>query len=63
MADRALMDSEASVLATFDFLAGEHDVDDEDENLRWVLIPTFKDPLQNISNISQNCTCDDKAVH
>lgn len=36
VADRALLDSEASVLATFDFLAGENVVDDEDENLRCV---------------------------
>ena len=36
VADRALIDSEASVLATFDFLAGENVVDEEDENLRCV---------------------------
>ncbi|XP_074641715.1 striatin-3-like isoform X2 [Tubulanus polymorphus] len=33
LAEGALMDSEASVLATFDFLAGDNVVDDEDENL------------------------------
>ena len=32
MADNTLMDSEASVLATFDFL-GENVVDEEEENL------------------------------
>ena len=34
LAEGALIDSEAAVLSTFDFLAGENVVDDEDENLR-----------------------------
>ena len=35
LAEGALMDSEASVLATFDFLQSENVVDDEEENLRY----------------------------
>jgi hypothetical protein len=35
LVEGALMDSEASVLATFDFLANENVVDDDDENLRY----------------------------
>lgn len=38
MADRQLMDTEASVIATFDFLSSGND-DDEEENLRFVLSP------------------------
>lgn len=37
LVEGALMDSEASVLATFDFLANENVVDDDDENLRYAL--------------------------
>ena len=36
MADTALRESEASVLATFEFLAGEHMDEDDDANLRLV---------------------------
>ena len=36
MADRQLMDTEASVIATFDFLSSDNVDDDEDENLRFV---------------------------
>ena len=38
LVEGALMDSEASVLATFDFLANENVVDDDDENLRYAQI-------------------------
>ena len=38
MADTALRESEASVLATFEFLAGEHMDEDDDVNLRFVLL-------------------------
>ncbi len=37
MADTALRESEASVLATFEFLAGEQMDQDDDANLRCVL--------------------------
>lgn len=38
MAGTALQDSEASVLATFEFLAGEHMDEDDDVNLRFVVL-------------------------
>ena len=38
MADTALRESEASVLATFEFLAGEHMDEDDDANLRLVTL-------------------------
>ena len=47
MADTALRESEASVLATFEFLAGEHmDEDDDDVNLRFVLFIILMFPCQ-----------------
>ena len=35
LVDGALMDTQESVLATFDFLSNENVVDDDDENLRY----------------------------
>lgn len=32
--DSALIDTESAVMSTFDFLAGENAVDDDEENLR-----------------------------
>lgn len=32
--DNALLDTENAVMSTFDFLAGENVVDEDDENLR-----------------------------
>ena len=39
MGDRALLDTEASVMETFDFLASENVVDDEEDNLRYANDP------------------------
>ena len=35
LVEGVLMESEASVMATFDFIGGENVVDDDDENLRY----------------------------
>lgn len=40
VSESALMDSENSVLATFDFLASENvDMDEDEDNLRYALFP------------------------
>lgn len=41
MADSVLLDVENSVMSTFDFLSGEHVVDDEDDNLRCLNADTY----------------------
>ena len=46
IAEKALMETEESVMATFDFLGSEHDVDDDDddeENLRFAIRLKFID--------------------
>ena len=35
LVEGVLMDTEASVMATFDFIGGENVVDDDEENLRY----------------------------